>query len=92
MRDLVIPFVKAADDEAPRRATGAPAVGTNVLVDTHKPAELAKKLMVLLPDEPAGKDGLLDGIAQILKYSVNTWDQGFMDKLYSSTNPVSPPF
>lgn len=23
-----------------------------------------------------------------LKYSVNTWDQGFLDKLYGSTNPV----
>lgn len=30
-------------------------------------------------------------IQQVLQYSVNTWDQGFMDKLYSSTNPVSPP-
>lgn len=27
-------------------------------------------------------------ISQILNYSVNTWDQGFMDKLYSSTNAV----
>jgi hypothetical protein len=25
----------------------------------------------------------------ILKYSVNTWDQGFLDKLYASTNAVS---
>lgn len=24
----------------------------------------------------------------MLKYSVNTWDQGFMDKLYASTNAV----
>jgi hypothetical protein len=24
-----------------------------------------------------------------LKYSVNTWDQGFLDKLYASTNAVS---
>ncbi|KAJ4292950.1 Glutamate decarboxylase 2 [Collariella sp. IMI 366227] len=27
-------------------------------------------------------------IQDVLKYSVNTWDQGFMDKLYASTNPV----
>jgi glutamate decarboxylase len=27
-------------------------------------------------------------IEDVLKYSVNTWDQGFLDKLYSSTNAV----
>lgn len=25
---------------------------------------------------------------QVFKYSVNTWDQGFLDKLYASTNAV----
>lgn len=43
----------------------------------------------LLPDEGQGKEGLLDGVKKILQYSVNTWDQGFLDKLYASTNPVS---
>jgi len=28
-------------------------------------------------------------VETILKYSVNTWDQGFLDKLYASTNAVS---
>jgi hypothetical protein len=27
-------------------------------------------------------------VQKILKYSVNTWDQGFLDKLYASTNAV----
>lgn len=27
-------------------------------------------------------------VQQVLKYSVNTWDQGFLDKLYASTNAV----
>ena len=27
-------------------------------------------------------------VEQVLQFSVNTWDQGFMDKLYSSTNAV----
>jgi hypothetical protein len=36
-----------------------------------------------------GKRGLLDVVKQVLRYSVNTWDQGFMDKLYASTNAVS---
>ena len=41
-----------------------------------------------LPGEGTGKDGLIATIEQLLKYSVNTWDQGFLDKLYSSTNAV----
>lgn len=57
-------------------------------MDTHKPAELAAKLKFILPDEGQGKDGLLDGIQKVLKYSVNTWDQGFLDKLYASNTPV----
>jgi glutamate decarboxylase len=31
---------------------------------------------------------MLDVVKQVLGYSVNTWDQGFMDKLYASTNAV----
>jgi glutamate decarboxylase len=41
-----------------------------------------------LPENGKGKDGLLATVEQVLKYSVNTWDQGFLDKLYSSTNAV----
>jgi glutamate decarboxylase len=45
-----------------------------------------------LPEKDGlGKDGLLDAIQQVLKYSVNTWDQGFLDKLYASTNAASTP-
>jgi glutamate decarboxylase len=28
-------------------------------------------------------------VEKVLEWSVNTWDQGFMDKLYASTNAVS---
>jgi glutamate decarboxylase len=42
-----------------------------------------------LPGNGRGKEGLLTTIEQLLKYSVNTWDQGFLDKLYASTNAVS---
>lgn len=41
-----------------------------------------------LPRNEKGKEGLLATVEQVLKYSVNTWDQGFLDKLYSSTNAV----
>ncbi|RPB25550.1 glutamate decarboxylase [Terfezia boudieri ATCC MYA-4762] len=39
-----------------------------------------------MPDEGRGQDGLLKMLEKILKYSVNTWSEGFMDKLYASTN------
>jgi len=43
---------------------------------------------IKLPGEGKGKEGLLATVEQVLKYSVNTWDQGFLDKLYASTNAV----
>jgi len=42
-----------------------------------------------MPDEGRGQNGLLKMLEKILKYSVNTWSEGFMDKLYASTNAVS---
>jgi glutamate decarboxylase len=42
-----------------------------------------------LPGNGKGKEGLLATVEEVLKYSVNTWDQGFLDKLYASTNAVS---
>ncbi|TWU78223.1 hypothetical protein ED733_008000 [Metarhizium rileyi] len=93
VRDLILPFVKAADDAAAHRETGRlplDATGTphNVLVDAVKPQNLAAHLKFILPEEAQGKEGLLEGIAKVLRYSVNTWDQGFLDKLYSSNSPV----
>jgi hypothetical protein len=57
-------------------------------VDYHPPAELSDILDLNLDDRGTGKDGLVDLVKKTLEYSVNTWDQGFMDKLYASTNPV----
>lgn len=62
----------------------------NVLVDALKPEELVRRLAFSLPErEGLGREGLLETIQQLLRYSVNTWDQGFLDKLYASTNAVS---
>ncbi|KAI1377999.1 glutamate decarboxylase [Hypoxylon crocopeplum] len=94
VKALVVPFIRDADNAAPNRANGYIATdaqgtpGRNVLVDSHKPEELVKKLAISMPEDGAGREGLLDIIQTILRYSVNTWDQGFMDKLYSSINPV----
>lgn len=34
------------------------------------------------------RDELFQQIDNVLKYSVNTWNPGFLDKLYASTNPI----
>jgi glutamate/tyrosine decarboxylase-like PLP-dependent enzyme len=60
----------------------------SVLVEHHPPQKLQPLLDVSLPDEGRGKDGLLQAVQKVLQYSVNTWDQGFLDKLYAATTPV----
>lgn len=95
VKDLVVPFIRAADDAAPQKARGNTSLDTaglpsNVLVDSRKPDELVSQLKLSLPEgDGAGKEGLLDMVQKILRYSVNTWDQGFLDKLYASNTPVS---
>ncbi|KAK5995613.1 L-aspartate decarboxylase dtxS4 [Cladobotryum mycophilum] len=93
VKQLIIPFVRAADEAAAHKPTGnlglnADGLSQNVLVDSHKPSDLVSRLKLTFPDEGLGKDGLLQAIDKILQYSVNTWDQGFMDKLYASNTPV----
>jgi glutamate decarboxylase len=59
------------------------------LVECHRPQKLVKLLDFQLPKgQGKGREGLLSMVESILKYSVNTWDQGYMHTLYSSTNAV----
>ncbi|KAI1339772.1 glutamate decarboxylase [Xylariaceae sp. FL0016] len=94
VKSLIIPYVRDADSAASSRASGDITPGIdkarrNVLVDSHSPEKLLERMKSSLPDgEAKGKDGLLATIRDVLQYSVNTWDQGFLDKLYSSTNAV----
>lgn len=93
VRDLIIPFIRSADDAAEQKHTGRTyrdpsGEDRNVLVDYQKPKDLVEKLKLSMPGEGQGKEGLLDTIEKVLKYSVNTWDQGFMDKLFASNTPV----
>ena len=91
MQDLVIPFIRSADEDASAKKVGhglhinggAPRT---VLVEHHKPQKLVQLLGLDLPETGQGKDGFLQTVEKVLQYSVNTWDQGFMDKLYSSTD------
>ncbi|OLN89253.1 Glutamate decarboxylase 1 [Colletotrichum chlorophyti] len=87
VKGLIVPYIKAADDAATQKVNGNTSVNiegvpSNVLVDTQKPETLVEKLKVSLPEgHGLGKEGLLDAVQKVLRYSVNTWDQGFMDKL-----------
>ncbi|CAD0051354.1 unnamed protein product [Aureobasidium pullulans] len=80
IQELIIPFIRSADEDAATKHTGhglqVEGQGPRTaLVEHHPPQKLKEK-------------GLLDVVEKLLKYSVNTWDQGFMDKLYASTNAV----
>ncbi|KAF8458245.1 pyridoxal phosphate-dependent transferase [Kalaharituber pfeilii] len=57
-------------------------------IRSSSPPALTKLLHndVWLPQTGKGREGLLKALESVLKYSVNTWSEGFMDKLYASTN------
>ncbi|KAL9030577.1 MAG: hypothetical protein Q9196_001309, partial [Gyalolechia fulgens] len=91
VQDLLIPFIRAADEDATAKETGhglAKEGGgpRTALVEYHKPQKLSQLLSPQIPEAGVGKDGLLQLTEKILQYSVNTWDQGFMAKLYASTD------
>ncbi|KAL2356165.1 glutamate decarboxylase-like protein-like protein 1 [Cryomyces antarcticus] len=93
IQELVIPFIRSADEDAGTKHEGhglqVPGGGPRTtLVEHHRPNKLVPILDLQLPEVGKGKDGLLETVQRILQYSVNTWDQGFMDKLYASTNAV----
>jgi glutamate decarboxylase len=91
---LIHPFIKGADDAAGSKASGLTSPlskegSRTALVETHAPEHLSSLLNLNLPEDGQGKEGVLEMVEKVLKYSVNTWEQGFMDKLYASTNAVS---
>ncbi|KAK5680690.1 Glutamate decarboxylase 2, partial [Elasticomyces elasticus] len=92
VQDLLIPFIQSADDSAtaPQKATnganGNGAQSGTALVDSKKPEELLEILQLELPQKGTKQEGLIEVLRKVLRYSVNTWHQGFLDKLYASTN------
>ncbi|RFU36224.1 hypothetical protein B7463_g142, partial [Scytalidium lignicola] len=93
VKSLIVPFIRRADEDASIKPTGhglqvPGGVPRTVLVELYKPDKLVKLMNFELPSDGKGKEGLIKTIDELLKYSVNTWDQGFLDKLYSSTNAV----
>ncbi|CAK7197821.1 Glutamate decarboxylase 2 [Sporothrix eucalyptigena] len=96
VKALVVPFVKDADDAFEERAQGGPAGASTAdlpvrtaLVESLTPQQLIPRLDLQLPQgEGGGRAAALALVQRVLQLSVNTWDQGFLDKLYSSTTPV----
>lgn len=94
VQKLIVPFIRSADEDAALKSTGHGLttngnVSRTSLVELHEPEKLVNLLNFQLPEgKGVGKSGLLDVVGRLLKYSVNTWDQGFLDKLYASTNAV----
>lgn len=88
---LIVPYIQAADEAAEFKSMGGGTYGTpsNVLVEALDPATLTERLHLSLPRaEGRGREGLLTLVHGLLRYSVNTWDQGYLDKLCASTNAV----
>jgi glutamate decarboxylase len=90
----VVPFVAAADADAAAKPQGRGVEQDGLqgrrttLVETLSPAELGPLLVESFQDAGRGVEGLRAIGEKVLKSSVNTWDQGFLDKLYGSTNAV----
>lgn len=84
---MIIPFIRAADEDKEVALATLEGEPRNSLLNHQQPEALAKLMDFNLPDgNGKGKEGLLQLVQDVLKYSVNTWHQGFLDKLYSSTN------
>ncbi|KAL8708037.1 MAG: hypothetical protein Q9220_007033 [cf. Caloplaca sp. 1 TL-2023] len=91
VQELLIPFIHAADEDATAKETGhglskSGGGPRTALVEYHKPQKLSQLLSPNFPDAGVGPSGFLPLVQQILQYSVNTWDQGFLSKLYASTD------
>jgi glutamate decarboxylase len=73
----LLPFISSADD-----------VDGKLVVEALPPKKLERVFDLDLPTgEGRGASGLEEAMRKVLKYSVNTWRDGFMDKLYASTDP-----
>lgn len=98
VKALVVPFVDSADQAFAERAQGGPGPAgastaslpaRTALVETLSPKQVIDRLELnLSKGEGGGRAAALETIERILELSVNTWDQGFLDKLYASTTPI----
>ena len=90
----IVPYIGSTDEHAVKKAMTLAAPdgfrpGRTNPVEPLKPALLSERMQFALPlGDGSGKAGLMRIFDLLLKYSVNTWHQGFLDKLCASTNGV----
>ncbi|EGC43747.1 glutamate decarboxylase [Histoplasma capsulatum var. duboisii H88] len=87
VQERIVAFIQSADqyDFSSAKVEDASA-RSSALVQSMRPEELQAALNLEIPSSGQGQNGFLRILDQVLEYSVNTWHQGFLDKLYSSTN------
>ncbi|KAF2466754.1 PLP-dependent transferase [Lindgomyces ingoldianus] len=92
VQELIIPFIRSAEDATSKHEGHGLSISggrpRTTLVEHHPPKKLETLLNLEIPEQSGGKEGLVKLVRKVLQYSVNTWDQGFLDKLYASTNAV----
>ena len=81
---------KKQSENQPKETHGATSDlnNENFSINPLEPEELIQRLGFVLPEEGLGKAGLIEILEKLLRYSVNTWNQGFLHKLYATTNPI----
>ncbi|KAI8063779.1 pyridoxal phosphate-dependent transferase [Gongronella butleri] len=62
--------------------------GASNVVQPHSPEALGKLLDLSLPEQAGTLEDTFGLIKDTLRYSVNTWNPRFLDKLYAGTNPI----
>lgn len=89
MQERLISFIEAADRERDSHTKYRTINGEELspLVKSKSAEELRKLLKLHFPAQGVGHAGLLSQTESILKYSVNTFAPGFLDKLYSASAP-----
>ncbi|KXS93379.1 hypothetical protein AC579_10427 [Pseudocercospora musae] len=95
VQNLVTSFIQAADENATSNTNGhstpVKAAGdhkTPTLLEHQPPQQLQQLLACSLPQQGLGRDGFIEMVQKLFRYSVNIWDQGFLDKLYATITPV----
>lgn len=53
-----------------------------------EPRELAQEIDLELPQHGLKQKGFTKDVEMLLEYSAVTWNPGFLEKLYASTNPI----
>jgi glutamate decarboxylase len=83
----LLDFIASADDvNASRISISAEEAPSLQLAALRDPAYVSACLKMAFKEQGGGVDGVEDLVQRVLDVSVNTWDHGFMHKLYGGTN------